>query len=206
MSQARWTTASTPRKREVRSEYLTSAWAHSTFGSSSSGRRRARPSIDSTASSSTSDRSRLVPTLPVAPTTTTRMTQLLDSLNELGGGAAWRGALAQASSLSPASSCLPVSSPSSASGSSPLCHSSDDSCWDCSSLSISSPRFVNTARALPRQRAIQAVFPPQPIWAENLPPNPSQEQEMSKTARDVMTPECKCVTETDTVLDAAKRL
>ena len=29
---------------------------------------------------------------------------------------------------------------------------------------------------------------------------------MSKTARDVMTPECKCVKETDTVLDAAKRL
>jgi CBS domain-containing protein len=29
---------------------------------------------------------------------------------------------------------------------------------------------------------------------------------MNKTARDVMTPECKCVKETDTVLDAAKRL
>jgi CBS domain-containing protein len=29
---------------------------------------------------------------------------------------------------------------------------------------------------------------------------------MSKKARDVMTPECKCVSETDTVLDAAKRL
>src|SRR5215216_4614859 len=29
---------------------------------------------------------------------------------------------------------------------------------------------------------------------------------MSKKARDVMTPECKCVKETDTVLDAAKRL
>jgi CBS domain-containing protein len=29
---------------------------------------------------------------------------------------------------------------------------------------------------------------------------------MSKKARDVMTPECKCVNETDTVLEAAKRL
>jgi CBS domain-containing protein len=29
---------------------------------------------------------------------------------------------------------------------------------------------------------------------------------MAKTARDIMTPECNCVGETDTVLDAAKRL
>jgi hypothetical protein len=45
--------------------------AHSTFGSSSSGSRRAIASTDSTFGSSRSAASRLVPTFPVASTTTT---------------------------------------------------------------------------------------------------------------------------------------
>jgi hypothetical protein len=54
-----------------------SAVAQRVRGKLSCGRRRAIPTISSTAGSSTSARSRLVPTLPVAPMTTTRMTAVL---------------------------------------------------------------------------------------------------------------------------------
>src|SRR3954453_1844357 len=73
ISHARWTTASAPRKCGTRSSRTTSAAVHSTFGTRSSGSRRATPSTDSTAGSAASARTRLVPTLPVAPTTTTRI-------------------------------------------------------------------------------------------------------------------------------------
>src|SRR5687767_1614161 len=51
-----------------------SAVAHSTFGSVKAGRRRATPSTDSTASSPASASQRLVPTFPVAPVMTIRIT------------------------------------------------------------------------------------------------------------------------------------
>src|SRR5215216_2293324 len=73
MIQASSTTASTPRRCGTRSSVTTSAAAHSTFGIERPGNRRARPRTDSTLSSFSSDRSTLVPMLPVAPTTTTLM-------------------------------------------------------------------------------------------------------------------------------------
>src|SRR5215210_1353640 len=73
MIQARSTTASAPRKWGTRSSLTTSAAAHSTFGTESEGVLRASPSTDSTRSSVSSERSTLVPRLPVAPTTTTLM-------------------------------------------------------------------------------------------------------------------------------------
>jgi hypothetical protein len=50
-----------------------SATAQRVLGACQAGGRRAMPTTDSTAGSSPSDRTRLVPTFPVAPTTTTRM-------------------------------------------------------------------------------------------------------------------------------------
>src|SRR5215207_5262223 len=50
-----------------------SACLHSVLGNFASGIRRASPRIESTSGSSASARSRLVPTFPLAPTTTTRM-------------------------------------------------------------------------------------------------------------------------------------
>jgi hypothetical protein len=47
--------------------------SHSTFGTASEGILRASPRTDSTSCSSASERSTLVPRLPVAPTTTTLM-------------------------------------------------------------------------------------------------------------------------------------
>src|SRR3954447_26799323 len=73
MAHARCTTASAPANSLVRSADRTSAAAHSTFGSSREGRRRAIPRIESTSASSTRDDRTLVPTFPVAPTTTTLM-------------------------------------------------------------------------------------------------------------------------------------
>src|SRR3712207_3502885 len=73
MIQARSTTASAPRRCGTRSSVTTSAEAHSTFGTVSPGSRRASPRTDSTLSSFSSDRSTLVPMLPVAPTTATLM-------------------------------------------------------------------------------------------------------------------------------------
>src|SRR5918998_4730444 len=73
MIQARSTTASAPRRCGTRSSSTTSADAHSTFGIERPGSRRANPRTDSTLSSFSSDRSTLVPMLPVAPTTTTLM-------------------------------------------------------------------------------------------------------------------------------------
>src|SRR5690242_5340304 len=73
MSHARCTTASAPRKCETRSELRTSASRHSTPSTDAEGRRRANPSTLVTSGSFTRARTVLVPTLPVAPTTTTRM-------------------------------------------------------------------------------------------------------------------------------------
>src|ERR687890_244264 len=73
MIQASSTTASAPRRCGTRSSVTTSAEAHSTFDIGRFGNRRARPRTDSTLSSFSSDRSTLVPMLPVAPTTTTLM-------------------------------------------------------------------------------------------------------------------------------------
>src|ERR671916_2188103 len=73
MIQARSTTASAPRRCGTRSSVTTSADAHSTFGMVSPGSRRASPRTDSTLPSFSSERSTLVPMLPVAPTTTTLM-------------------------------------------------------------------------------------------------------------------------------------
>src|SRR5215212_2641509 len=73
MIQASSTTASAPRRCGTRSSVTTSAEAHSTFGIERPGNRRARPRTDSTLTSFSSDRSTLVPMLPVAPTTTTLM-------------------------------------------------------------------------------------------------------------------------------------
>src|ERR687898_550811 len=76
MIQASRTTASAPRRCGTRSSVTTSAVAHSTFGTVSPGGRRASPRTYSTLSSFSSDRSTLVPMLPVAPTTTTLMLAL----------------------------------------------------------------------------------------------------------------------------------
>src|SRR5947199_1794236 len=72
MSQARWMTTSAPRNRPTRSSCSMSAWAHSVRGADHCGSRRATPSIDATLGSSASAATTLVPTLPVAPSTTTR--------------------------------------------------------------------------------------------------------------------------------------
>src|SRR4029079_15175371 len=72
ISQARWTTASAPRKSRTRSECATSAVAHSVFGKSSCGRRRETPTTDSIAESPATAWRRLVPTFPLAPVTTMR--------------------------------------------------------------------------------------------------------------------------------------
>src|SRR5687767_13875457 len=50
-----------------------SACRHSVFGNDPFGIRRATPTTDSTSGSAASERRTLVPTLPLAPTTTTRM-------------------------------------------------------------------------------------------------------------------------------------
>src|SRR3712207_1779539 len=62
-----------PRRCGTRSSVTTSAEAHSTFDIERPGSRRASLRTDSTLSSFSSDRSTLVPMLPVAPTTTTLM-------------------------------------------------------------------------------------------------------------------------------------
>src|SRR5688572_23463915 len=79
MIQASNTTASAPRKCSTRSSLTTSADAHSTLDIVRPGRRLASPRTDSTLSSCSSDRSTLVPMLPVAPTTTTLMLAPLPS-------------------------------------------------------------------------------------------------------------------------------
>jgi CBS domain-containing protein len=53
-----------------------------------------------------------------------------------------------------------------------------------------------------RQSRVSPEFDP----GKEATPDFEEERTMSKKARDVMTSECKCVSETDTVLDAAKRL
>src|SRR3712207_6639820 len=73
MIQASSTTASAPLRCPTRSLLTTSAAAHSTFGTVRFGSLRARPRTDSTLPSFSSERSTLVPMLPVAPTTTTLM-------------------------------------------------------------------------------------------------------------------------------------
>src|SRR5947209_11595423 len=72
MSHARWMTTSAPRNRPTRSSCSMSAWAHSVRGADHCGSRRATPRIDATLGSSASAATTLVPTLPVAPSTTTR--------------------------------------------------------------------------------------------------------------------------------------
>src|SRR4051794_14750720 len=67
-------TASAPSKISSRGSRTMSADRYSSFpGPGSAGARRATPTIDSTAGSASSARSTLVPTLPVAPRTTTRI-------------------------------------------------------------------------------------------------------------------------------------
>lgn len=72
-AQARWTTASAPSKRSARlsSSVARSTADHSVFGGDHPGVRRASPRTDLTCGSSESSRTTLVPTLPVAPVTTT---------------------------------------------------------------------------------------------------------------------------------------
>src|SRR3989337_1393287 len=77
MIQARQTTASAPRRSGARSSVTTSAEAHSTFSTFRFGSLRATPRTDSTCGSIESERSTLVPTLPLAPTTTTLMLRAL---------------------------------------------------------------------------------------------------------------------------------
>src|SRR4051794_40129715 len=67
-------TASAPSKISSRGSRTMSADRYSSFpGPGSAGARRATPTIDSTAGSASSARTTLVPTLPVAPRTTTRI-------------------------------------------------------------------------------------------------------------------------------------
>src|SRR3954470_24679959 len=73
MSQARWTTASAPARCERRSARATSASSQVTLPSRSAGRRRAMPTTSRIRSSASSARSTAIPTLPVAPVTTTFM-------------------------------------------------------------------------------------------------------------------------------------
>src|SRR4051794_31936718 len=73
MSQARCTTASAPRSSPPRSSRLTSACAHVVLATFQSGRRRATPMMSCTLGSRSSARTKALPTLPVAPMTTTRM-------------------------------------------------------------------------------------------------------------------------------------
>src|SRR3954471_2852930 len=73
MSQARCTTASAPARCGRRSACAMSACSQVTFGSCSDGRRRAMPTTSVTRSSRASARRTDVPTLPVAPMTTTLM-------------------------------------------------------------------------------------------------------------------------------------
>src|SRR5215207_6225183 len=85
-------TASAPAKCGRRSSRVTSATAKSAFGKARWGRRRASPTTRSTAGSSASAASTLVPTFPVAPTTTTRNIgpRVPPSVRRQAGHAAWR--------------------------------------------------------------------------------------------------------------------
>src|SRR3954447_21506043 len=73
MSQARCTTASAPARCGRRSAWATSASSQVTLGSRSAGRRRAMPTTWRMRSSASMERRTAVPTLPVAPVTTTFM-------------------------------------------------------------------------------------------------------------------------------------
>ena len=73
MRQARCTTASAPANSGSSSSRPMSALAQVAFGSSCAGGRRAIPSKESILVSATSARRRLVPMLPLAPVTTTRI-------------------------------------------------------------------------------------------------------------------------------------
>ncbi len=84
-AQARWTTASAPANswtRSNRSEARSTA-DHSVFGGDQSGIRRARPRTEPTSGSSARARTTLVPTLPVAPVTTTLMPAALLTFRSL---------------------------------------------------------------------------------------------------------------------------
>ena len=74
ISHARWTTASAPRSSGTRSEAAMSAAWKVVRANARSGARRATATISSTLGSASSDSSTLVPTFPVAPITTTRIT------------------------------------------------------------------------------------------------------------------------------------
>jgi hypothetical protein len=63
-----------------------SACAQSVFANESCGARRAIPSTESTAGSPASERSRLVPTLPVAPAMTTLIRAFMDEAAGVKGG------------------------------------------------------------------------------------------------------------------------
>src|SRR4051794_17242169 len=65
-------TTSAPVNRGARSSWATSQDSQRTFGAVHDGIRRARPRISSTPGSAPRARTTLVPTLPVAPVTTTR--------------------------------------------------------------------------------------------------------------------------------------
>jgi len=70
-------TASAPAKIGSSGVTATSAWTQRVRGLSRRGRRRARPTISSTRGSAASARTTEVPTLPVAPVTTIRMSARL---------------------------------------------------------------------------------------------------------------------------------
>src|SRR4051812_37395147 len=72
-------TASAPSKIGSSASETTSAPTHSTFGISTSGTRRAMPTICCTCGSAPSASRTLVPTLPLAPVTTTRIWLTLPS-------------------------------------------------------------------------------------------------------------------------------
>src|SRR4051812_41824053 len=82
ISQARWTTASAPENRGSRAPRVMSAAAQSVLAKLIDGSRRATPSTESTAGSCASACSTLVPTFPVAPTTTTRISALERGVGE----------------------------------------------------------------------------------------------------------------------------
>src|SRR4051794_4905777 len=96
MAHARCTTASAPANSGTSSSRATSATAHSVFGTRSLGARRAMPTMLSTRPCSDSVLMTLVPTLPVAPVTTTRTLRRLPH-----GGRAETSVLGTGDSLQP---------------------------------------------------------------------------------------------------------
>ena len=87
-AQARWITASALANSPARPDCSddTSTAAHSVFGGDHCGMRRARPRTDPISGSSERTRTTLVPTLPVAPVTTTLLPEALLTFGSSRGG------------------------------------------------------------------------------------------------------------------------